>query len=186
MHDRRTRCRAHACTLLLWLCAATVAHADSVYRCRNARGEIAYQDRACGAGEQQSDVALDPPPPTSAATHERVQAVREHAPAAPRKGRRTRGDRAGRADMSWQCRAADGAVFYRHGACPKSIAPSQAAAGGGRRGKGAPAVSVSATPLPRAEACRRLARERGRSGREHDEVVSTYERNAGRDPCRAY
>jgi len=76
MHDRRTRCRAHACTLLLWLCAATVAHADSVYRCRNARGEIAYQDRACGAGEQQSDVALDPPPPASAATHERVQAVR--------------------------------------------------------------------------------------------------------------
>ena len=30
----------------------------------------------------------------------------------------------------------------------------------------------------------RLARERGRPGREHDEVVSTYERNAGRDPCR--
>lgn len=185
MHDRRARCRAHACAVLLWLFAATAVHADSVYRCRNARGEIAYQDRACGAGEQQSEVALDPLPAPTAA-HERASAAREHVPAAPRTRRRTRGDKAGRTDMSWQCRTADGAVFYRHGACPKSIAPSQAAAVGGRRGKGASAVGVSAMPLPRAEACRRLARERGRSGREHDEVVSTYERNAGRDPCRAY
>jgi hypothetical protein len=47
-------------------------------------------------------------------------------------------------------------------------------------------VSVTAIALPRDEACRRMAAAGsiGRAGREHDERVSTYDRNAGRDPCR--
>jgi len=36
--------------------------------------------------------------------------------------------------------------------------------------------------------CRRLARAGsiGRAGHERDEIVSTYDRNLGRDPCRRY
>ena len=88
--------------------------------------------------------------------------------------------------MSWECRGADGALFYRHASCPKSIAGGRSPMAA-RKG-GAKPVAVSATPLPRAEACRGLARAGsiGRSGHEHDETVSTYDKNAGRDPCRHY
>ncbi|MGN6521026.1 MAG: DUF4124 domain-containing protein [Dokdonella sp.] len=176
------RLRACACAGLLGVSA--LAHADPVFSCRNAHGEIAYQDHACAAGERQAEVMLDPAPPEAAParTHERTR-ERSRAPAPAR--RRARGDADARTVMSWECRASDGAVFYRHGSCPKTIGSSRSATTGTRGGKGA-MVGVTATPLPRAEACRRLAHAGGRSGREHDEAVSTYERNAGRDPCRRY
>lgn len=181
---RRCQWVASRCAVLLSLLLPTsFAHADPVYRCRNARGQIAYQDRACGAGEQQSEITLDPPPAPPAAGHESAHASRARASPRPRVARHPRAGAAARAETSWQCRAADGSVFYRHGRCPRTIA-AHGASPGTKGGKGVATVGVSATPLPRAEACRRLARERGRSGREHDEVVSTYERNAGRDPCR--
>lgn len=188
MRKRHSRCgHVCACTGLLLLFAAA-AHADPVYRCRNPRGEIAYQDHACAAGERQTEVALDPPPAAAPAlTHERAHDTRERSRAREpaHADRRSRGTDT-RTVMSWECRA-DGEVFYRHGGCPKSIGASHGATPGSRRGgKGAPAVTVTASPLPRAEACRRLAHAGGRSGREHDETVSTYERNAGRDPCRRY
>ncbi|MBA8883595.1 DUF4124 domain-containing protein [Dokdonella fugitiva] len=166
---------------LLGLMLGTPAHADPVYRCRNARGQIAYQDRACGAGEQQSEIAFDPPPTPPAASHGSARSTQDHTPKRVHAAHRPRAAVASGAATSWQCRADDGSVFYRHGRCPRTITV-RGASPGARSGKAA--VSVSATPLPRAEACRRLARERGRPGREHDEVVSTYERNAGRDPCR--
>jgi hypothetical protein len=77
-------------------------------------------------------------------------------------------------------------VFYRQAACPKPIPASRAVAG--QRKGGAKPVNVSATPLTRAEACHRLARAGsiGRNGHEHDETVSTYDKHAGRDPCRSY
>ncbi|HEU4665206.1 MAG TPA: DUF4124 domain-containing protein [Dokdonella sp.] len=193
MRERRScRRRARRCAAVLLLLAA-VAHADSVYRCRNARGDVAYQDHACAAGEKQAKVVLDPlPAPAPAAAHEHAHPrdthARRRAQPIARTGRRSRGAAAARITMSWECRAADGEVFYRHGACPKSIAPSHGVSVGGRRGgsKGAGAIGVTASPLPRAEACRRLEHPGGRDGREHDETVSTYERNAGRDPCRRY
>ncbi|HEY6940638.1 DUF4124 domain-containing protein [Dokdonella sp.] len=191
MRERRRQCRyARLCAGTLLLLAA-VAHADSVYRCRNARGEVAYQDHACATGEQQAEVALDPLPAAApAAGHERALETHGRSRSQPpaRAGRRPRGPAGARSAMSWECRAADGEVFYRHGACPKSIAASHGAPVGTRRGgsKGSGAIGVTASPLPRAEACRRLEHPGGRNGREHDETVSTYERNAGRDPCRRH
>jgi len=40
--------------------------------------------------------------------------------------------------------------------------------------------------VPRDEACQRIhsAGAIGRAGHQHDEDVSTYDRNLGRDPCR--
>jgi len=177
-----------------WVCACALsasvasASAASVYKCRDAQGHIAYQDRACAATQQQSRIELMPAPPpplVSAQTEPRLGAAdgaqHERKARAPR-----RGDAREREVMSWECRGADGAVFYRHASCPKSIAGTHAPAGS-RKG-GAKPVAVSATPLPRAEACQRLARAGsiGRGGHEHDETVSTYDKNAGRDPCRHY
>jgi hypothetical protein len=45
---------------------------------------------------------------------------------------------------------------------------------------------VSSSRIPRDEACREIhtAGSIGRAGHQHDENVSTYEHNLGRDPCR--
>jgi hypothetical protein len=93
------------------------------------------------------------------------------------------------ADTGYECRASDGEVFYRLGGCPRSIAAGSDGSTGGKKGgkKGAAGtVSVSARPIPRAEACAEMHRAGavGRSGHEHDETVSTYDRDLGRDPCR--
>lgn len=174
-----------ACLLLASMASASAA---SVYKCRDAQGHIAYQDRACAAMQQQSEIELMPVPPPPLAS---VQAERRRAPATDaghaRKTHRARGANAREREvMSWECRGADGVLFYRHTSCPKSIAGARSSAGS-RKG-GAKPVKVSATPLPRAEACRNLARAGsiGRNGHEHDEITSSYDKHAGRDPCRSY
>ncbi|RYD14485.1 MAG: hypothetical protein EOP90_12635 [Lysobacteraceae bacterium] len=88
--------------------------------------------------------------------------------------------------QSFECRATNGEVFYRHARCPGSI-PAGASARRPSRGA-AGSVGVRATPVPRREACRRIeaGARSGRAGRERDETVTTYERNLGRDPCRRF
>jgi hypothetical protein len=170
---------------LALVAATNSVTAATVYKCRDADGHIAYQDRACAATQQQSEIELVVPPPAPSVTEDRSASAGKATHA--RKTRATGRAAAPRREvMSWECRGADGEVFYRHAACPKSI-PDSRAASRSRKG-GAKPISVSATPLPRAEACRRLARAGsiGRPGHEHDEAVSTYDKNAGRDPCRRY
>jgi hypothetical protein len=177
---------------LLLALAAAGAHADTVYRCRDADGALAYQDRPCPAAQQQTRLELAVPALASTAADTAVETPKRTGGRASRPPRKAA--RPERAVQSWECRAANGEVFYRHSACPKTIpAPSAPATSAKRRGKarGTAAhetVAVSAHALPRAEVCRRLAAAGaiGRAGRAHDEQVSTYERNAGRDPCRKF
>lgn len=165
---------------LLLLVAAPV-RAESIYRCHHADGSLAYQDRPCADAQRQTRVELVPAPPPAASPGYGTGKTRSAT--APRNRRAaTRGtDRA--EAPSYECRAANGEVFYRHSTCPASIAETDP--GRQRRGAGA-SVAVSGVALTRKEACRRLAAAGsiGRRGRERDERVSTYERNAGRDPCR--
>lgn len=179
-----------ALVLLLMLAAAHRANAESVYKCRNVRGDVAYQDHACANAQQETqiEIAKAPSPADSpeygVASHARPVSKADAMHASSRHGR-------GRGNehevMSYECRASNGDVFYRHSGCPKSIkAQNVARAGGRRKQQGSTSVSVSAVTLSRSEACRRLAAggSIGRAGHEHDEQVSTYDRNAGRDPCR--
>lgn len=170
--------------LLLFGLARSVA-AATIYECRDGAGHVAYQDHACAANERQAAIGIATPaaPPATVPAPSRSQ------PKAVTPSRRSsrRAAARERAAVSYECRADDGAVFYRHGACPRSIR-SAAATSNGRASRTAAARSaaVSAVPLPRGEVCRRIAAAGsiGRAGREHDDRVSTYERNAGRDPCR--
>jgi len=165
--------------------SATVgAQAASIHRCRDAEGHVAYQDFACTKTQEEERVELaasPPPAPSPVYGHP----PREHAPErAHRVAGRSR-PAASRAAVSYECRAGNGEVFYRHSPCPKSIRIRASAQGGrGRRAEQAESVPVSGMPLPRSEACRRLAASTARSGHERDDQVSTYERNIGRDPCR--
>ena len=170
-------CRAAGwCGVLVLLLFGAAAQAQGVYKCRDARGAVAYQDHACAQGATQSEVELAPPPLHSSPDSRQDVPAR----AAPRA--RARREARTAQPLSHECRTGDGEVFYRHGGCPKSLARSDVSAGA-RRGRGSAATAVSDLALPRTEVCRRLA-ARGRAGHARDERVSTYERNAGRDPCR--
>lgn len=185
-----TRAAAIGATILFASCAfARAAHAESVYRCRGADGAVAFQDRPCASSEAESRVDIAPAPPPSASPDYGLSREGDEHPRAERKPRAPASARSrsgvAREPVSYECRAANGEVFYRHGACPHQIT----AAGGAdshKRARGAPSVAVSATPLPRSEACRRMASAGsiGRAGHEHDDSISAYDRNLGRDPCR--
>ena len=167
------------------LCAASrAAHAEAVYKCRAPDGAVAYQDRACAGGAVESNVEIAPAPPAAPSpdygrdTHEARRSA--HATAAPRAGARER-----REALSYECRAADGELFYRHDRCPGRIT---ADSGSGKRGRGGASstYAVTSEALPRGEVCHRIAAAGsiGRAGHARDENVSTYDRNLGRDPCR--
>lgn len=179
-----------ALALLLMLAAAHCANAESVYKCRDARGHVAYQDHVCANAQQETQIEIAKAPPSAhspeygVASPARPISKTDAMHASSRRGR-------GRGNvhevMSYECRASNGDVFYRHSGCPKSIKALNIARASGRgKPQGAASVSVSATTLSRSEACRRLAAGGaiGRAGHEHDEQVSTYDRNAGHDPCR--
>ena len=165
--------------------AALGAHAASVYKCRNADGAIAFQDHACAAGAVESEVEIAPPPPVAPSPdygremrdpRRSVRAASSHATTHER-----------RETVSYECRAANGELFYRHGACPGRITTDS---GSGKHGRGGASstFAVTSEALPRGEVCRRIAAAGsiGRAGHVRDESVSTYDRNLGRDPCRYY
>lgn len=183
----RYRAGATLALLLLLLLAAHRADAESVYKCRDASGRLAYQDHACANAQQETRVDIAPAPPVSASPEYGVaRSVRMPPPRASTRKASRRGGAGTREVVSFECRASNGEVFYRHSGCPKSIRTGAAALGRGSKQGTAP-VAVSAAPLPRSEACRRLAAGGfGRAGHERDEQVSTYDRNAGRDPCRRF
>jgi len=159
---------------------AKSAQAESVFRCRGADGAIAFQDRPCANANAQSIVEIAPAPPVQPSPDYGVVRVRE-----PRVAQARSSTRAPREAVSFACHAADGETFYRHGSCPKQIA---IAGSSGRRKSGAASktIGVTAEAMPRAEVCRELSRggSIGRAGHEHDESMSSYDRNLGRDPCR--
>jgi hypothetical protein len=165
--------------LLLLLGLLGGVRAAEVYKCTDPAGGVAYQDRPCVATAHADTVMLAPAPPAApspryalAESASRVRAMRER-PATVRHG----------GDLAYECRSTDGARFYRFGGCPRSLAAETGAASP-RHGRSG--VGVSARTVPLAFACAEMHRAGaiGRRGHEHDEVVSTYERNLGHDPCR--
>ena len=176
---------------LVLLCAVscgTAGAAQKVYRCNDTEGPASYQDRPCADPGRQRVIELAAPQPVPDLVV-KAASPQPRAPSATRKSRRTPSPRGSGRDgivMSWECRAANGELFYRHARCPGSIPGHAPARRGGR--SAATGVRVQATPLPRRDACRRInaTGASGRSGRARDETVTTYERNLGRDPCRRF
>jgi hypothetical protein len=189
-----------ACAALLLTCMAG-AHAASIYQCTDAHGHLAFQDIPCAADARQRELDLQPLPaignPAEVAAAER----RRDAAHARRSVRSTRKkpvpSRRSRVKpaMSWECRAADGEVFYRHNRCPASIvgdgvvrtdyAEKQARENTRTRHNAWSRVRVHGIKVPRAQACRRIhsAGAAVRDGHLRDANVSTYDHLMGRDPC---
>jgi hypothetical protein len=171
--------------LLLFFLAAGV-RAGSIYKCIDAQGGVAYQAQACANAQHEAVVEIAPAPAYAASPSYAVHDDVEERAARRGRGKSASTSRtASSSPQSYECRAADGQVFYRHTSCPHSVA----AQGGGTKGRGhayAQSVGVSGHRVAREEACTQMRRAgaAGRSGHEHDEDVSTYDKNLGRDPCR--
>jgi hypothetical protein len=184
------RCRAAAVgAMILWAALVGSAHAESVYQCRGADGAVAFQDRPCAGAQAESRVEILPAPPSSPSPDYGLSSRDD-------RGARTKGAASSRGNskehrevVSYECHAANGELFYRHGACPKQIAArdsTSASSSRGRSAKDKQSYAVSAQALSRSEVCRRIASGGARDGHERDDRVSTYDRNLGRDPCRYF
>jgi hypothetical protein len=168
--------------VLLLLVLAGGVRAATVYKCIDAGGGVAYQTLPCSAQQSEAVVPIAAAPAYTKSPEYAVERTTQ-----PR-ARATNARREPQA-MSFECRAADGQVFYRHASCPHSVAGDASATSSTShrtsRGSGG-TVAVSSSRIPRDEACREIhaAGSIGRAGHQHDENVSTYEHNLGRDPCR--
>jgi hypothetical protein len=168
--------------VLLLLGFAGGVRAATVYKCTDAGG-VAYQTLPCSAQQSEAVVPIAAAPAHAKSPEYAVERATEL------RARATKASRSEPQAMSFECRAADGQVFYRHASCPHSVAGDGSATGSAAhrtsRGSGG-SVPVSSSRIPRDEACREIhaAGSIGRAGHQHDENVSTYEHNLGRDPCR--
>lgn len=161
--------------------------AESVYKCTDAQGAIAFQAQPCLPRQHETQVDILPPPHASSP---------DYGVADRKQPQRVPNERGGRhqaahpAQMSYECRASNGDVFYRHSACPHSVSADVAAGSKNRIATGSKTppqhLTVSSHPVSREEACAQMHRAGaiGRAGHTHDEDVSTYDHNLGRDPCR--
>lgn len=185
------------CTAALWLIAGS-AHAASIYQCIGAHGEKTFRDTPCAGQTRQTklEVAGLPlidhgaprwnPPASSSGSPARHSRTRNTSEARARKAKPA---------TSWECRAANGEVFYRHARCPGSVqgdgvvrnAYAEKHASGRTRGhdNAWSKVPVHGTKISRAEACRRIRSPSaaGRDGHLRDKTVGTYDHLMGRDAC---
>lgn len=167
--------------LLLWFVCGV--RAASVYKCTSVDGAVAYQDRACTEQQRGAEIEIAPAPRREPSPHYFVPdtQARQGTHTAER-SRRT----VAQGETSFECRVSNGDVFYRHASCPHAIRAANTPHGSKTGAGSAGSLTVSSREVPRSEACTLIHRAGaiGRRGREHDEDVSTYERNLGRDPCR--
>lgn len=173
------------CLLILLL--ASGARAAPLYRCVDARGNTAFRDTGCVAGERAQTIDVAVAPAFSPSPHYALSGPGAHDAVAG--SRRGGGASVSRqrdlpAARSYECRSVDGQVFYRHAACPHTIEAKSDGLGRGRAAQ--KKVEVHAVRVSREEACAQMRRAgaSGRSGHAHDEDVSSYEKNLGHDPCR--
>lgn len=175
MQAHITRAITIASMAICLITAESVA-AQSIFKCVDRDGRIAFQDKPCASDDREQQVVIAPPPPSAPIPDYSKPDRREDS-------RQQRGKPGARHPIvySYECRTERGALFFRHEHCPGSIDRSGLI--GGRRS--ASGEKVRGKRIPRIEACRGM-RSVGRDGREFDDLPSTYDRNLGRDPCRRY
>lgn len=185
------------CVLALWALAGAL-HAAPIFKCVDAQSHVAYRDTPCPARARQTRIELHAQPTIGDA--DEVAAARARASAshhrrtATRSYRHSARRRHAKPKMSWECRAADGEVFYRHTRCPGSVPgdgvvrtdyTETISRNHARRHNAWSRVRVHGVKITRSKACHHIhaAGAAGRDGHLRDTTVSTYDHLMGRDPC---
>lgn len=164
--------------LLAMMFVAAGVRAESVYKCVGG-DVVAYQSKPCAEVSRATVIELDPAP--AFVPSPRYAVSKPHPELATK---RTMHAEHKVAKEAFECRGSDGTVFYRLGHCPRSVG------GDGKKDRrgadAAKSVAVSGHAVSRDEACTEMRRAGaiGRKGHEFDEIISTYDRNIGNDPCK--
>jgi hypothetical protein len=121
--------------LLLLCCgAAGTAHAPSIYKCVAADGRLAFRDTPCATDARQTKLNMTGLPLMDPDAPRHTVATRTpRSPAHHRTRRASASKHEHKQAMSWECRAADGEVFYRHTRCPGSVPGDGVGSMAGRR-----------------------------------------------------
>lgn len=199
--------------VVLGMFALSPAFAAQVYKCVDAKGAIAYQAAPCPDRARQSEVAIrkdfsqkppTPAPPMRAYGSGRMRplpgtivqplpiAPIPPAPPVPPVLANNPPQQNHSALSSYECRMPDGEVFYQHSHCPLYVSTGNTTAVSYDRTGNlsvrdvSTGSSVEERAISHEEACRMINAHSaiGRPGHKRDEVPSTYDKNAGRDPCR--
>lgn len=169
-------------------------------RCIDPMGQISFHQTACPPGTRQDgtvklQVSFEPPAPAPPSPAPKAKPVRPPRPAQPIGPNCTQ--------LAFKCTSANGEVAYRHDACPRFITVTNSVPVLAGPVIGIPgAISTQrqygytllqqSYPVISERVCRDQAcevlNERRRKGQQNpslkDQQFDTYERNAGRDPCR--
>ena len=165
---------------LMFLCAGV--RAESVYKCVDADGSIAYQASPCAATQLMQTIDIAPAPAFAPSPQYALHTLK---PSRTVLNKRELHAERKHVDMAMECRGGGGEVFYRLGHCPHSVSDESDKHHSGSK-SAAKSVSVSGHAVPRSEACSEMRRAGsiGRKGHEFDESISSYDRNIGNDPCK--
>jgi Domain of unknown function (DUF4124) len=175
------------CSALLLLAVQHV-HAQTIYKCTDERGAIAYQSAPCADAQREQRIEITPAPVVASAPEYRLAQSKP----APRSTRRQSAPRveAGAKARSYECRVANGDVFYRHTPCPKSL-HAERNKDKTPRNSGKPETDplrVTGRSIPRAQACKQMHSPTARAhpGRSEDDNGDPYDKLVGRDPCHGF
>lgn len=186
-----------ASVIALWMVFG-VLHAATIYKCVDGERHVAYRDTPCPAHTRQRRIDLRPLATIGRSAEVAAGGTRKrqaHRRRSSRGSRRMQSLRRAKPVMSWECRAADGEVFYRHTRCPGSVpgdgvvrtryAETSSTSHSRKRRNAWSRVPVHGVKIPRGEACRRIhsAGAAVRDGHQRDAHVSTYDHLTGHDPC---
>lgn len=187
-----------ACALL-FVGITCHASAASIYQCTNGSHATTFRDTPCPTSTHQTKRKVSGQPLIDPGAPRRAPARVPSRVRSTAQTRRTHAHRMRKRQqpMSWECRAADGEVFFRHTRCPSSVpgdgvvrgnyAASFSSTHSRRRHDAWSRIPVHGVKIPRSEACQRIdsAGASGRDGHLRDAHVSTYDHLMGRDPCSA-
>jgi len=171
-----------ACLTAAWALCGTAAAAQppskTMFKCVDAAGVTTFQALPCTAGAKQSEVKLREPVKESGAQPEQAPEIDPETglPVEPKPL------------VSYECTTAQGWTFYKHRPCPPGVrVPTPGAttvdASDTLAATQGEWIRVSGAPVPRLEACRRIAEGPARKGHVFDDVATERDRAAGNDPC---
>lgn len=170
-------CLAFACALC-GTAAAAPPPSKTMFKCVDANGVTTFQALPCVSGAKQSEVKLREPP------KEAEPPVDEAPQIDPETGEPV----GAKPLVSYECTTAQGWTFYKHRPCPPGVRVAAPGADPADKSDALAAtrgewVRVSGAPVPRLEACRRIAEGPARKGHVFDDVATERDRAAGNDPC---
>jgi hypothetical protein len=180
--------RGLLCAIAVFAISADGAVARDMYVCEGANGTKVFSESPCGTGSKAVRMREAPTVGDSPAIREAAaQALKEReaaAKAAAEAANRPREVFVAPTPEAYQCRVANGEVFYQHSRCPANVTVLTTSWLGSRAITNEAFAPVEAVPVSKSYACTQIRAGGGpEGGHRRDEWYSSYDRRQRLDPC---